>query len=61
MPEQWEEAVMVDKYIRKMGGMKGDVFLHADRIPLDEVDLRTPEQKGQLSLFREECQGICGV
>lgn len=61
MPEQWKQAVELDHYIRKMDGMRGDVYLHADMVPLDEVDLTTAEDHGQLSLFRDECQGICGV
>lgn len=60
-PADFEDAVYVDKSIRKCGGMRGDVFLHEYRIPLDEVDLRTGEEKGQRSLFSDECMGVCGV
>lgn len=60
-PEEWEETVAFDKSIRKCGGMRGDVFLHADRVPLDEVDLSTPEDHGQMSFFSDECAGVCGV
>ena len=60
-PDEWEETVAFDKAIRKCGGMRGDVFLHADRIPLDEVDFSVPEDHGQLSFFRDECAGVCGV
>ena len=60
-PEDWNEAVEFYKSIRKCGGMDGDVFIHADRIPLDQVDLTSIEDTGQLSIFREECQGVCGV
>lgn len=64
-PEEWAEVVAFDKAIRRCGGMRGDVFLHADRVPLDEVDLRTAEDAGQLRLFadnyRDECAGVCGV
>jgi hypothetical protein len=37
---------------------------HNRLVPLDAVDLSTPEGHGQLSLlggFRAECQGVCGV
>jgi len=57
----WQEAVEFDRAIRHCGGMRGQVFLHADRIPLDEVDLSTPEDFGQLSLWSDECQGMCGI
>lgn len=58
-PEDFEDAVFVDKAIRKCGGMRGDVFLHADRIPLDEVIFN--KKDNQLNLFSDECEGICGV
>jgi len=59
-PDEWQEAVAFDKAIRKCGGMRGDVFIHADRVPLDEVDLSTPEERGQLN-WLDECVGVCGV
>jgi hypothetical protein len=57
-PDEWAEAVAVDRAIRKGG--KGN-FMHAQRIPLDEVDLTTAEDRGQLNLFVNECEGMCGV
>ena len=47
----------------------GEVFIHADRIPLDQVDLSNLEDSGQLSFFGsgklsffgDECAGVCGV
>lgn len=60
-PEEWAEVVVFDKAIRKCGGMRGDVFLHSQRVPLDEVDLRTDADRGQLSLWQDECSGMCGV
>jgi hypothetical protein len=35
--------------------------MHAQRVPLDQVDLSTPEDHGQLNLFNNECEGMCGV
>jgi len=58
-PEEWQDAVEFDRAIRDCGGMRGKVFLHADRVPLDEVDLSTREDFGQLSLFTNECEGMC--
>lgn len=60
-PDEWQDAVAFDRAIRKCGGMRGDVFIHAARIPLDEVDLRTDQDKGQMSLFADECMGVCGI
>ena len=37
------------------------LFLHNSRMPLNQVDFRTDEDKGQMSLFGNECEGICGV
>ena len=60
-PEAWTEAVAVDQAIRRLPRIDGDVFLHRDRVPLDQVDLSTPEDRGQLPLFAMECEGLCGV
>jgi len=49
-PEEWEDAVFVDETIRH--GSKTvsayTQYLHRSFKPLRDVDLRTPEQKGQL-------------
>jgi hypothetical protein len=56
----WHKAVEVDNLIR---GVRPpyDLFLHRSCKPLEEVDLSTPEDHGQLRLWDEECSGICGV
>lgn len=59
----WHKAVEVDEFIRKKrptddGGL---LFVHPDMKPLTEVDMQTPEEKGQLSLWENECYGLCGV
>lgn len=60
-PEQWADAVEVDRAIRYADGMKGEVYIHRSCKPLEEVDLRSDEERGQMSLgFREECMGYCG-
>lgn len=60
-PKEWHDAIFIDRIIRKTGKGKGDQFMHASRIPLDQVDLSTPEDHGQLDLFNNECEGMCGV
>jgi hypothetical protein len=59
-PEDWEEAVSVDRAIRK-ARPPYDLFVHPSRKPLEDVDLRTLEEMGQMRLWDEECSGICGV
>lgn len=65
-PEAFAEALAIDEIIRP--GMPGPKrpkgeqwFVHADRVPLSEVDLSTPAERGQLDLFLNECEGMCGV
>jgi hypothetical protein len=56
----WAEAVRVDREIRKTRPPH-DLFVHPARKPLEEIDLRTLEEMGQLSLWDNECSGVCGV
>ena len=56
----WEKAVNVDNEIRKVYPPY-DLFVHPSRKPLDEVDFRTQEEKGQMTLWDAECSGMCGV
>jgi hypothetical protein len=61
-PEEFSDAVEVDRAIRNLGrGIRGQQFMHASRKPLDEVDFSTPEERGQLNLFLNDCEGMCGV
>lgn len=41
-------------------GINGEPFLHRSLKPLDEVDLSTLEDHGQMN-FLNECEGMCGV
>lgn len=60
-PEEFADAVDFEREVQSHGlGLFGTPYLHADRVPLDQVDLSTPEDRGQLS-FINECEGICGV
>ena len=58
--KDWREALDVDRAIRK-ARPPYDLFVHPARIPLELVDLRTAEERGQLSLWDDECSGVCGV
>ena len=59
-PEDWEKAVDVDKAIRK-ARPPYDLFVNVQRKPLAECDLDNEIDKGQLNLWDEECDGLCGV
>ena len=64
--DDWDEAVAFDRAIRGKRPPH-DVFIHPARIPLEDVDLRTLQEKGQLELdwddeLYESCpEGVCGV
>ena len=61
-PDAWADAVGVDRAIRiSLRGIRGEVFLHRSAVPLDQADLATAEERGQLDLWGNECEGMCGV
>lgn len=59
----WEKVIEVDKMIRNARpstlGLR--LYLHPSKKPIDEVDFRSAEEKGQMTLWDNECSGICGV
>lgn len=59
--EAWRDAVEFDRAVRNCGGMRGRIYLHHSCKPLDEVDLRSARDLGQMSLWGNECEGRCGV
>lgn len=61
-PRSWADAVEVDRLIRSgLRSIRGEVFLHRSAVPLDEVDLSTDADHGQLDLFANDCEGMCGL
>jgi len=60
--ESWADAVFMDQQIRRpMEGLLAKQFMHRSCVPLPEVDLSTAEDHGQIDLFNNECEGMCGV
>ena len=59
-PKSFQEAVEFDKGIRVSSKFDEKLFLHRSCKPLDEIDFRSSEDKGQLS-FLDECDGMCGM
>jgi hypothetical protein len=70
-PNEWARAVAFDRQMRQVNAerranpeissLRADPYLHRSVTPLSEVDLSTPEDHGQGSLFGSECGGYCGV
>lgn len=63
-PASWADAVAFDGLLRTaaMGrGFTQEAFMHRSCVPLDQVDLRTWDDRGQSDLFGNECEGMCGV
>jgi hypothetical protein len=65
-PEAFADAVNYEKRMheatKQQNVLRGTPFLHASCKPIGEVDFSTDaENSGQLSLFGNECEGICGV
>jgi len=67
-PVSFQDAVEFDRQIRvnpmqKNSGRKWKYqqYLHRSLKPLGEVDFSTMEDLGQLNMFNNECEGMCGV
>lgn len=62
-PDEFGEAVALEKKLQAAGKhrTKGIPFLHRSCVQLDQVDFSTAEDRGQLNLFNNECEGMCGV
>jgi hypothetical protein len=64
-PEAFAEAVAMDETIRggwlKQFGIDEDAYVHRSLKPLAEIDFRGAKDFGQVSLFEDECEGMCGV
>lgn len=60
---EWDQVVELDKLLRSdpSPGMRAEEFMHPKRVPLSEVDLSNASDKGQIDLFSNECDGVCGV
>lgn len=58
--QDWRAAVEVDEHIRTSRPPNA-LYIHPSRKPLTDVDFRTAEEKGQISLWDSECEGVCGV
>jgi hypothetical protein len=67
-PEAFAHAVQFDEQLRQRSRLQngkaaltGDVFLHASLRPLSEVQFKDIAPRAQVSMFGNECEGLCGV
>jgi hypothetical protein len=65
-PEAFAEAVQFERAVQAAKqaseNFAGTPYLHKSCVPLDQLDLSTREERGQLVLdFADECSGVCGV
>jgi hypothetical protein len=63
-PQAWRDAISFESarpaaQHRDNGGAMP--YLHRSLVPLAEVDLSTDQDRGQLLLWGNECEGMCGV
>jgi hypothetical protein len=57
-PKEWAQAILIDKRIRKAGGLDMPAFLHSDGVPLEDADL---SKSNTVDAFNNDCLGMCGV
>lgn len=60
-PAGFADAVAFDAEIRAARPCSSVAYLHASLKPLGEVDFRNDTDRGQLTLWDDECTGMCGV
>lgn len=64
-PEHWRQAVQFEKDLQagmaQSDNFTSKPFLHRSCQPLEEIDLRSDLDKGQLPLWQDECEGMCGL
>lgn len=52
----WKLCISIDAALNERGE-----YLHRSCKPLSEVDFSTEEERGQLNMFNNECDGICNT
>lgn len=60
-PDEWADTLRVDEMIRHQPKIRSAQYMHRSNKPLSHVDLSTAEDRGQLNMFNNECEGMCGV
>lgn len=64
-PKAFAHAVQVERNLQYAKSQNtrsfGTPYFHKSCKPLDEIDFRTDVERGQLLLWDDECEGMCGV
>lgn len=64
-PDAWRQAVEFERKLHEAKGQSDNFrtkqFLHRSCVSLNLVDLSTQEERGQINMFENECEGMCGV
>lgn len=64
-PVAWASAVQFEVAVQAARALPNNVgstiYLHRTCVPLDFVDFRTDEERGQMNFFENDCEGMCGV
>jgi len=60
-PDSFAQAVEIDLRIRNLPEQIEPWYIHRSLKPLDQVDFSTDEDRGQLNMFNNECEGMCGL
>ena len=56
----WDKAVAVDASIRT-ARPPYDLYMNAKMQPLPMIDFRSEQEHGQMELWDNECEGVCGL
>jgi len=65
--DSFNDAVEFEKQMQnpipgtQLATVNGTPYLHRSCVPLDQIDFRNEEDLGQISLFDQECEGMCGI
>lgn len=64
-PDEFARAVQFEREVQKAAGLSQNFssipFCHPSAKPLDQIDFRSDVERGQMTLWDDECEGMCGV
>ena len=61
-PQEFNEAIEVDKFIRKGNDkLTDELYLHRSCVPLDQVEFKKQDKSKEVDMFNNACEGLCGV